>query len=162
MKANVIKVSKKRSSDSKKKAQYMKRARAGMRGFVLSWASDDPFSELKEGGEITDCKIDHANPTQKLICISMWQQCAHWIVETEFQWSVIMRVIFEGAPRGDVWVDCDFNFTCSLRGKKSEILNDAMEVALIDAKAGNDAYQDGHKNKGTYSRCEFLAQVVGV
>ena len=159
MKANVIKVSKKRSSDSKKKAQYMKRARAGMRGFSVAWSDSDPFSE---NGTIEGGDIDHANPTQKLICRDMWKRCSQWIVETEFQWSVIMRVIFEGAPRGDVWVDCDFNFTCSLRGKKSEILNDAMEAALIDAKAGNDAYPDGHKNKGNYSRCEFLAQVVGV
>ena len=159
MKANVIKVSKKRSSDSKKKAQYMKRARAGMKGFVIGWSDSDPFSE---NGTIEGGDIDHSNPTQKLICRDMWTRCSQWIVETEFQLAVIMRVIFEGAPRGDVWVDCDFNFTCSLRGKKSEILNDAMEAALIDARAGNDAYPDGHKNKGTYSRCEFLAQVVGV
>jgi len=162
MRASVRKVEKKRSNYSKKKAQYMKRVRNGMRGFVLGWASDDPFSDDKEGGDITNCTIDHANPTQKLICVSVWQKCAHWIVETEFQWCVIIRVIFEGAPKGDVWVDCELNYTCSLRGKKSQTLNDALEAALIDAKAGNDAYPDGHKNKGVYSRCEFLAQVVGV
>ena len=148
-----------RSNDKTKKAQYLKRARESMRGFSIGWVDDDPFTD---NGVITGGHVDHSNPTQKLICRDMWARCSQWIVESEFQWLVTMRVIFEGSPRGDVWVDCEFNFTCSLRGKKSEILNDAMEDALIDAKAGNDAYPDGHKNKGTYSRCEFLAQVVGV
>ena len=158
MKAKV-QTAKKRGSNPKMKAQYMKRARRGMMGFTITWQDSDPFTE---NGTIDGGEIDHANPTQKLICRDMWQRCSQWIVSTEFTWSVIMRVIFEGAPRGDVWVDCEFNFTCSLRGKKSEILNDAMEAALIDARAGNDAYPDGHKNKGVYSRCEFLAQIVGV
>lgn len=150
---------KKRSNNSKKIAAYQKRARKSMLGFAITWRDSDPFTE---NGTIDGGEIDHANPTQKLICRDMWARCSQWIVESEFQWLVTMRVIFEGAPRGDVWVDCEFNFTCSLRGKKSEILNDAMEAALIDAKAGNDAYPDGHKNKGTYSHCEFLAQIVGV
>ena len=158
MKAKVH-TAKKRGSNPKMKAAYMKRARRGMMGFTITWRDSDPFTE---NGTIDGGEIDHANPTQKLICRDMWQRCSQWIVSTEFTWSVIMRVIFEGAPRGDVWVDCEFNFTCSLRGKKSEILNDAMEAALIDARAGNDAYPDGHKNKGVYSRCEFLAQVAGV
>lgn len=158
MKAKV-QTAKKRSNNNVKKAQYMKRARAGMKNFCISWSDSDPFSE---NGTIDGGEIDHANPTQKLICKDIWNQCSQWIVSTEFTWAITMRVIFIGAPKGDCYCDYDFTYTCTLRGNKSEILNDAMELALKEAIAGNDAYPIGHKNKGTYSHCEFLAQVVGV
>lgn len=150
---------KKRSNSSVKKAQYMKRARAQMKGFCITWRDFDPFSE---NGKIDGGEIDHANPTQKLICREMWQRCSQWIVSTEFTWQVTMRVIFTGATKGDCYCDYDFTYTCTLRGNKSEILNNAMEQSLKEAIAGNNAYPEGHKNKGVYSHCEFLAQVVGV
>jgi len=150
---------KKRSNNSKKIAAYQKRARKSMLGFAITWIDSDPFTDngVIEGGE-----IDHANPTQKLICRDMWKRCSQWIVSTEFTWQVIMRVVFVGAPKGDCFYDCDFTYTCTLRGHKSEILNDAMEQALKEAIAGNDHYKDGDANKGVYSHCEFLACVIGV
>ena len=158
MKAKV-QVAKKRSNDSKRKAAYMKRARRGMMGFCITWMDSDPFTE---NGRIDGGEIDHANPTQKLICRDMWQRCSQWIVSTEFTWRVIMRVVFVGAPKGDCFYDNEFTYTFTLRGHKSEILNDAMELALKEAIAGNDHYKDGDSNKGKYSHCEFLAQVIGV
>ena len=158
MKAKV-QVAKKRSNDSKRKAAYMKRARRGMMGFCITWMDSDPFTE---NGRIDGGEIDHANPTQKLICRDMWKHCSQWIVSTEFTWRVIMRVVFVGAPKGDCFYDNEFTYTCTLRGNKSEILNDAMEQALKEAIAGNDYYKDGDANKGKYSHCEFLAQVIGV
>lgn len=154
-----IAVAKKRSNNTKKKAAYLKRARNGMRGFTITWADSDPFSE---NGTIDGGEIDHANPTQKLICIDMWKRCSQWIVTQEFTWQVIMRVIFTGAPNGDKYDDYEFKYTCTLRGNKSEILNNEMEKALKESLAGNDAYPEGHKNKGIYSHCEFMAIVAGV
>lgn len=150
---------KKRSNNSKKIAAFQKRARKSMRGFTIVWADSDPFTE---NGRIDGGEIDHANPTQKLICRDMWQRCSQWIVSTEFTWRVIMRVVFIGAPKGDCFYDNEFTYTCTLRGNKSEILNDAMELALKEAISGNDHYKDGDSNKGKYSHCEFLAQVIGV
>ena len=72
MKAKV-QVAKKRSNDSKRKAAYMKRARRGMMGFCITWMDSDPFTE---NGRIDGGEIDHANPTQKLICRDMWQRCS--------------------------------------------------------------------------------------
>ena len=158
MKAKVQAV-KKRGSNPKMKAQYMKRARRGMMGFTITWRDSDPFTE---NGTIDGGEIDHANPTQKLICRDMWQRCSQWIVSTEFTWQVIMRVVFVGAPKGDCFYDNEFIYTCTLRGHKSEILNDAMEQALKEAIAGNDYYKEGDANKGTYSHSEFLAAVIGV
>ena len=157
MKAKV-QVAKKRTNNNVKKAQYMKRARRGMMGFTVIWSDSDPFSE---NGTIDGGEIDHANPTQKLICKDMWNRCSQWIVSTEFTWVVIMRVCWKEYSRIEA-VDCHHRFTCALRGHKSEILNDAMEQSLKEVLAGNNAYPDGHKNKGTYSHCEFLAQIVGV
>lgn len=158
MKAKVQAV-KKRGSNPKMKAQYMKRARRGMMGFTITWRDSDPFTE---NGTIDGGEIDHDNPTQKLICRDMWQRCSQWIVSTEFTWQVIMRVVFVGAPKGDCFYDNEFIYTCTLRGHKPEILNDAMEQALKEAIAGNDYYKEGDANKGTYSHCEFLAAVIGV
>jgi len=138
---------------------YLKRARRGMKGFTITWRDSDPFSE---NGQIDGGEIDHGNPVQKLICQDMWRRAGDWIVNAEFNWQVIMRVIFTGAKKGDKWDDYDFLFTCSLRGKKSEILNDAMEKALKESIAGNAHYKNGDANKGVYSHCEFLAVVVGV
>ncbi len=154
-----VQVVKKRSNNNVKKAQYMKRARNQMKGFCITWADSDPFSE---NGRIDGGDIDHANPTQKLICKDMWKRCSQWIVSTEFNWQIIMRVVFTGAANGDKYDDYDFTYTCTLRGHKSEILNDAMEKALQESIDGNNAYPEGHKNKGVYSHCEFLAQVIGV
>lgn len=150
---------KKRGNHKTKIAQYQKRARAGMLGFSLSWGYSDPFSENSSiyGGE-----IDHLNPTQKIICRDMWRRCSQWIVTQEFTWQVIMRVVYIGTEKGDKYDDYDHVFTCTLRGNKSDILNDAMEKNLSESLAGNNAFPEGHKNKGVYSHCEFLAVVIGV
>lgn len=157
MKAKV-QVAKKRTNNNVKKAQFMKRARRGMMGFTVIWSDSDPFSE---NGNIDGGEIDHANPTQKLICRDMWNRCSQWIVSTEFTWHVVMRVCWKDYKNVEA-VDCHHVYTCSLRGNKSEILNDAMEKSLKDTIAGNDNYPDGHKNKGVYSHCEFMAVVIGV
>ncbi|MET0356197.1 MAG: hypothetical protein ABW044_05425 [Cellvibrio sp.] len=150
---------KKRSNNQKKIASFHKRARKGMLGFSIAWADSDPFND---NGHITGGVIDHGNPTQKLICIDMWKRCSQWIVNTEFTWQVIMRVIYMGAPKGDKYDDYEFTFTCSLRGNKSEILNDAMEESLNESIKANSSYPDGDRHKGVYDRCEFLAVIVGV
>lgn len=150
---------KKRSNSKKKMASFMERARRGMKGMILRWTDTDPFSE---SGHIFDTEVNHKNPTQKLIVLDMWSRCQDWILNTEFTWCVTMRVIFETEKRGYKVDEYEFNFTCTLRGPKSEILNDAMEVELKDSLRCNDAMADGHKNKGRYKHCEFSAVIVGV
>lgn len=143
----------------KSKADYAKRVRRGMLGFSVSWIDADPFSESADiaGGEIT-----HANPTQRLICRDMWRKCSQWIVSTEFVWAVRMVVIFETEKRGDLHVEYDINYTGTLRGAKSEILNDELQKCFDDAIAANNSLAEGHKNKGKYLQTEFTAKVVGV
>ena len=154
LKAKVA-VAKKRSNNTKKKAAYMKRARQGMRGFALLWTGTGL-------NDIESAIVDNSNPIQKLISQSMWDQCKSWILTTEFVWEVTMRMIHTGTASGDKYDDAIFNFTCTLRGEKAEILHEEIQKAFEGFIAGNNAYPDGHKNKGIYSHCEFLAQIVGV
>ena len=143
----------------KTKAAYLKRARRGMLGLSLNWCDSEPF---QNNGELGEWNVSHSNPTQKIICKSMWTRYKQWIVTTEFTWRVILRVVFTGAEKGDCYADAEHIFTCSLMGPKSEKLNESMMKSFNEFIAGNNSYQDGHKNKGTYSHSEFLAEIIGV
>lgn len=151
--------SKKRSNSKKKMASYQERARRGLKGMILKWIDSDPFSE---NGIITDTDVTHSNPTQRLIVRDMWARCNDWILNTEFTYCVIMRVVFETERRGLKVDEFEFNYTCTLRGAKSEILNDAMERELKEAIRCNDSIPSEHKNKGKYLHCEFIATITGV
>lgn len=149
----------KKHANKKKMQQFQKRARAGMRGFLLSWTDMTPFGDESDVQNIT---VDHTNPTQRLIVADMWNQCEKWIMETEFQWAIVMRIHIETEKRGTAITECEFNFTCPLRGAKAKILNDAMKKEYDETIAGNNAYPEGHKNKGVFSGCVFVAKVAGV
>lgn len=149
---------KERSNKKKKMASYQERARRGLKGMMLRWSDSDPFSE---SGKIFDTDVTHTNPTQRLIVKDMWYRCNDWILNTEFQYLVTMDVVFETEKRGDKIDQFEFEFTCTLRGDKSQILNDAMEAELVESIKCNDAIPEGHKNKGIYKHCEFTATIVG-
>lgn len=131
-------------SKKTKMADYLKRARRGMKGMVLSWHDADPFSE---SAEISNTDVTHHNPTNRLIVQDMWSSCNDWILNSEFTWLVQMRVVFTGTKRGDKVDEYEFHYSCTLRGAKSETLNDAMQAALNESVAGNNALADGHKKK---------------
>lgn len=150
---------KKNKNDKGKMARYLKQARKLMKGFSVYWVDSHPFTE--DGG-ISNDGVSHTNPTQKIIAQKMWDDCKLWILNTEFTWLVRMTVIYDTPNRGIKPDQYDFTYTCTLRGKKSDDLNEAMKAALKKSMAGNDAYPDGHKNKGKYLYCEFIAQIVGV
>ena len=150
---------KKNKNNKGKMARYQKQARRGMKGFAIYWNDSNPFTE---DGNISSDGVTHTNSTQRLIAREMWDRCKKWILNTEFTWEVRMVVIFDTPKRGEKPDEYIFRYTCTLRGKKSEDLNKAMKLALEKSIAGNDAYPVGHKNKGTYLHCEFVAQIVGI
>lgn len=150
---------KKRSNAKKKMASYQERARRGLKGMILRWTDSDPFSE---NGTISATDVTHKNPTQRLVVRDMWYRCNEWILNTEFTYCVIMRVVFETEKRGLKVDEFQFDYTCTLRGAKSQILNDSMENELKEAIRCNDSIPEDHKNKGRYVHCEFEAIIVGV
>lgn len=150
---------KERSNKKKKMASYQERARRGLKGMILKWTDTDPFSEE---GKIFDTDVSHENPIQRIIVKDMWYRCNEWILNTEFQYIVTMDVVFETEKRGNKIDQFEFEFTCTLRGAKSEILNDAMEAELAESIRCNDAIPEGHKNNGIYKHCFFTAKIVGI
>jgi hypothetical protein len=83
-------------------------------------------------------------------------------VSTEFIYRVEMNVVFETERRGLKVDELEFDYTGTLRAAKSQMLNDVMERELADCLKSNDSLPSGHKNKGNYLYCEFIAQIVGV
>ena len=154
-----LKKPKQRSSNKKKMASYQERARRGLKGMLLRWTDSDPFSE---NGTITDTDVTHSNPTQRLIVRDMWARCNSWIVSTEFVYLVKMNVVFDTQKRGLKVDELEFDYTGTLRAAKSQMLNDVMQKELDDCLKANESLPPGHKNKGTYLHCEFVAQIVGV
>lgn len=156
---NALKKPKERSNKKRKMASYQERARRGLKGMVLRWTDSDPFSE---NGTITDTDVTHSNPTQRLLVRDMWARCSDWIVSTEFTYLVTMRVVFDTEKRGQKVDILEFDYTGTLRAAKSQMLNDVMEKELKSSLKSNDSLPGGHKNKGNYLYCEFIAQIVGV
>lgn len=154
-----LKKPKRRSSNKKKMASYQEHARRGLKGMLLRWTDSDPFSE---NGTITDTDVTHSNPTQRLLVRDMWARCNSWIVSTEFVYLVKMNVVFDTQKRGLKVDELEFDYTGTLRAAKSQMLNDVMQKELDDCLKANESLPPGHKNKGTYLRCEFVAQIVGV
>lgn len=154
-----LKKPKQRSSNKKKMASYQERARRGLKGMLLRWTDSDPFSE---NGTITDTDVTHSNPTQRLIVRDMWARCNSWIVSTEFVYLVKMNVVFDTQKRGLKVDELEFDYTGTLRAAKSQMLNDVMQKELDDCLRANESLPPGHKNKGKYLHCEFVAQIVGV
>lgn len=153
---------KKRSNAKTKMAEYAKRARNGMRGFTFLWVDEDPFSE---SAAITDARVTHKNPTQRLICQDVWKRCSHWILSTEFTWVVFMDVVFTAPNKASADLkieEGEFRITGALRKDGDTRLNDAMREFLEEARALNDQLPEGHKNKGEYLYCRFQATVEGV
>lgn len=138
----------------------LKRARAGMRGFVLRWTDTSPLSE---SGEINNSEVWHKNPTQRLICIDMFKRCAEWILSTEFTWEVKVIVVYKTERRGDKMDELSFRYTCPIRcGEKSNALNDVMKESIEESMYANDFLSEGHKNKGVFLHAIYSAEVVGV
>jgi hypothetical protein len=152
---------KKGSLTKSAKAGYIKRVRRGFLGFTIQWIDMDPGADVSK---IYGAKVDHVNPTQRLICKQMWAASTDMILLWEYTWEVYFRVTFTdvGPDRGAGYTDYPIRLTCALRGKKSDAMCGAIAEAYANAINANNSYKDGHKKKGTYSHCEFRATIVGV
>lgn len=153
---------KKRSNHKQKNAAYVKQARRGMMGFTIVWWDDDPFHE---SSVIRDSRVTHVNPTQKLICIDMWNAAQNWILTTEFTWTVYVDAHFELNNKASADLkkeEGEFRITGPLRKPGFNDLNDAIEAWLKEVRFLNDQLPDGHKNKGRFTGCNFQSTVTGV
>jgi len=137
-------------------AKNLERARRGLRGLALSWIDLNPTAKVSP---IFSPKVDHSNPTQRMVCQDTWARHKDWILDSEFVWVVRMVVIFDGAKN---MPEYEFRYTGQLKGSKALQLTDKIMEAYEEAHRANDSYKAGNKNKGIYSQTEFVAQIVGV
>lgn len=120
-------VVKKKTNNKDKMARYQKQARRGLKGLALSWVDADPYAE---NAEISSTSVSHTNPIQRIVVGEMWARCAEWICNTEFTWLVRMTVIYDAQKRDIKPDQYEFTYTCTLRGKKSDELNEAMSALI--------------------------------
>ena len=140
-------------------AANLKQGRRGVKGLILEWSDKQPLSDAPF---IQNDRVTHRNPIQRLIVKEMWRTSAEWIVTSEFTWRVTMTVIYATEKRGDKIDEVELIYTCALRGKKSQILNDAMLSELEASLAANDYLDTSHKNKGVFKSCFYKAEIICV
>ncbi len=148
---------KERANKKKKMASNLKRGRKGLLWLVLEWSDSDPLSDAPF---IQNDRVTHRNPIQRLIVKEMWRTSAEWILTSEFTWRLTMTIIYETEKRGDKIDEVELVYTCALRGKKSQILNDAMLSELEASLAANEYLDIGHKNKGVFKNCFYKAEII--
>lgn len=157
----------KRGNYKQTMAQNLKRARAGLLGLNLSWTDTQPLVKSEHGETISDFKVWHKNPTNRLICQDMWRQSQKWIVENEFTWLVIIKIFYESNRVSMDKVDIgEFKCTCAIRYEGDQRMDDKIEKFIIECRLANYlvAEEKGidHKSYGVFQRAEFSATIVGI
>lgn len=77
----------------KQKNQMLKRARAGVKGLIISWIDTNPLRDTHEpiNGEVT-----HKNPLFKLVAKKVFKDFGDWITFGQpFHWLITITVIFD-------------------------------------------------------------------
>lgn len=71
----------------------LKRARAGVKGLIISWQDTDP---LRDTSEVIAGKVSHRNPIFRLTARKLFQDFGDWITNRQaFRWLVTIKVIFD-------------------------------------------------------------------
>jgi hypothetical protein len=75
------------------KNKMLKRARAGIKGLILSWVDKDP---LKDQSEVIPCGVTHRNPVYKLTAAKIFEDFGDFITNKQrFRWLIKIDVIFD-------------------------------------------------------------------
>lgn len=84
------------------KQQMLRRARAGIKGLIISWSDPDPLSDSPH---IVDGKVSHRNPVFRLTAPKLFQDFGDWITSKQsFRWLVTIRVLFD-YPNGQTQLE---------------------------------------------------------
>lgn len=126
-------------------------------GLIVTWRDVEPFGDTKP----YDCKVSASTAAKRLIADGFYRANSERILSTDFKWLIELAVCFK-TPRGLDKRITEIELRCKLSSWQSNSICDVIAEAIEEAFTGNDAYPDGHKNKGEYQYCEFKAQIVGV
>lgn len=80
----------------------LKRAKAGIKGLIISWIDVDP---LRESSDIIPGKVTHRNPVFRLTAEQIFREFGDWIVDRQpFRWLVKIELFFD-YPNGTVQIE---------------------------------------------------------
>lgn len=126
-------------------------------GLIVTWRDVEPFGDAKP----YDCKVSASTPAKRLIADALYRGNSERILSTDFRWLIEVSICFL-TPRGLDKRITEIETRCKLSSWQSNSICEIIADALDEAFSGNEAYPDGHKNKGEYQYCEFKAQILGV
>lgn len=91
-----------RSRPMKDRQHMINRARAGIKGLLISWTDPDP---LRDTPMIIDGKVSHRNPVFRLTAGKMFTDFGDWITERQaFRWLVTIQLLFD-YPNGQTQIE---------------------------------------------------------
>lgn len=77
----------------KNKPHMIKRARAGVKGLIISWVDKDP---LRNSSEVIPGDVTHRNPVYRLTARKVFEDFGDWITNRmPFRWLITIKVIFD-------------------------------------------------------------------
>lgn len=86
----------------KNRQHMIHRARAGIKGLIISWTDPEPLSHSPH---IIDGKVSHRNPVYRLTAGKLFTEFGDWITERQaFRWLVTIRLFFD-YPNGQTQIE---------------------------------------------------------
>ncbi len=127
-------------------AQIHKRARASVKGLIISWDDPEPWRETHE--RIAG-KIDHRNPIYRTKAVTMFNQFGDWLTrEARFRWLVKINVVFDypnGVTQNE---ECELEAVATI----AELNSHALEQIEAALRCGN---------RECYRHTEFTIECLG-
>lgn len=128
-------------------AKMLKRARAGVKGLIISWIDIDP---LRDCSETIPGKVSHRNPVMRLTAKKVFQDYGDFITRIQnFRWLVSINVIF----------DYD-NGRRQIETRELEAFTTITKLNEYALEQIEDALRHGDKSK--YKHTEFTIECIGV
>lgn len=129
------------------KEAMLKRARAGIKGLIISWIDEDP---LTESSKVIPGKVNHRNPIYRLSARKIFEDHGEFITQHQnFRWRVNINVIF----------DYD-NGQRQIETRELEAFTTISCLNDFALEQIEDAMRHGDKNK--YKHTEFSIECIGV
>jgi hypothetical protein len=129
------------------KNKMIKRARAGVKGLIISWQDKEP---LRDTYETISGKVSHRNPIMNLTARRVFNDFSDWITQKQpFKWLITITVVF-----------------CYDNGQQQNEIRELTAFATINQineyslNAIQDALRHGDEKK--YSHTEFVIECIDI
>lgn len=125
-------------------------------GLIVTWRDVEPFGDTKP----YDCAVSASTPAKRVLADSFYRMNSAKILNSDLRWLIEVSICFL-TPRGVDKRITEIETRCRLSSWQSNSICEVIAESIEEAFSGNDAYPDGHKNKGDYLYCEFKCQILG-